>query len=77
MLRYLVAFVAAVALVALVTRAPAARRALVAILGLVLLYAVLKLTGVVDALAPEPDWGILIPQSQPADFRRINLRHRD
>jgi hypothetical protein len=52
MLRYLAAIIVALALVALVTRAPGPRRVLFAILGLVVLYAVLKLTGVVDALAP-------------------------
>ena len=51
-MRYIVALVLAVALVALVTRAPAARRLLYVILAAALLYAVLKLTGVVDALAP-------------------------
>jgi hypothetical protein len=52
MLRYAAIVVVAVALVALAARAPA-RRVLWAVGGAILLYAVLKLTGVVDALAPD------------------------
>ena len=52
MLRYLAA-VAVLALLALAARVPAARRVLYAIGGAILLYAVLKLTGVVDAFAPD------------------------
>jgi hypothetical protein len=52
MIRFVFALIVAVALIALVTRAPAPRRLLYGILGLMVLYAVLKLTGVVDALAP-------------------------
>ena len=52
MIRFVFALIVAVALVALVTRAPAPRKLLFGILGLMVLYAVLKLTGVVDAWAP-------------------------
>jgi hypothetical protein len=52
-MRYLAAIALAVALVALATRAPATRRVLLVVLAAIMLYAVLKLTGVVDALAPD------------------------
>ena len=51
MLRLVFLLLVVLALVA-VTRAPGARWALWVALGLVLVYAVLKLTGVIDALAP-------------------------
>jgi hypothetical protein len=52
-MRYLAAIALAVALVALATRAPATRRVLLVVLAVIMLYAALKLTGVVDALAPD------------------------
>ncbi|HMQ93265.1 MAG TPA: hypothetical protein PKA33_17705 [Amaricoccus sp.] len=52
MLRFLLALVLALALVATVTRAHGPRRFLFALLGLMVLYTILKLTGVIDAMAP-------------------------
>jgi hypothetical protein len=52
-MRYLAAIIVAVALVALATRAPATRRVLLVVLAVIVLYAVMKLTGIVDALAPD------------------------
>jgi hypothetical protein len=52
-MRYLAAIALAVALVTLATRAPATRRVLLVVLAVIMLYAALKLTGVVDALAPD------------------------
>jgi hypothetical protein len=52
MLRLVFLLLVVLALVAAITGAPGARRALWVALGLVLLYAALKLTGVIDALAP-------------------------
>ena len=42
-----------VALVALITRSPRLRLVLNAVLAVLAVYAVLKLTGVIDALAPD------------------------
>lgn len=53
MLRFAFLFIAAVALVALVTRAPGPRRLLYVLLGLAVIYTVLKLTGVIDTFAPD------------------------
>lgn len=55
MLRFIFALVAAVALLAVATRARPVWRALWILLALVALYAALKLTGVIDALAPARD----------------------
>jgi hypothetical protein len=52
MLRFVFLVLIALGVVALVTRAPLARRALYVLLGLMVLYTVLKLTGVIDAIAP-------------------------
>ena len=52
-MRYLAAIVLAVAMVALAIRAPAARRVLLVVLAVIVLYAVMKLTGIVDSLAPD------------------------
>ena len=49
-MRYLV--VAAAVLVALVTRHPAGKRGLLALLAVLALYAVLKMTGVIEWIAP-------------------------
>jgi len=53
MLRILLLVVALLLLVALMTRADTLRRALYVILGAMALYAVLKATGVIEALAPD------------------------
>ena len=58
MFRILVLLAAGVALVAFVTRAPRVRRALWVTLWLLGAYAVLKVTGVIEALAPARD-GVL------------------
>lgn len=52
MLRVILALLVAVLVVAVVTRAPAVWRAFGVMAGLVAVYVVLKLTGVIDALAP-------------------------
>lgn len=52
MLRFVLVLVVAIALVAVVTRAPGPRRFLFALFGLMVVYAMLKLTGVIDAMAP-------------------------
>lgn len=51
-MRVIVAVLVAVGLVALVTRAAPVRRLLFILLGLILLYLLLKLTGVIDAIQP-------------------------
>jgi hypothetical protein len=53
MLRLLFLVIAVIAVIALVTRRPGPRRLLVAMLILAALYAVLKLTGVFEAIAPD------------------------
>ncbi len=53
MLRIVLLVVALLLLVALMTRADTLRRALYVILGAMALYAVLKATGVIEALAPD------------------------
>jgi hypothetical protein len=52
MLRAIFVFVVALGAVALVTRSRNARRALWVVLGALAVYGVLKLTGVIDAMAP-------------------------
>ena len=52
MLRVILALLVAVLVVAVVTRSPAVWRAFGVMAGLVAVYVVLKLTGVIDALAP-------------------------
>jgi hypothetical protein len=52
MLRFAVVLVVAIALVAIITRARGPRRLLFAVLGLMVLYTILKLTGAIDAMAP-------------------------
>jgi len=52
MLRYILGLVILVGLVALVTRARGPRRVLWVILGLVIVYAILKLTGVIEDISP-------------------------
>lgn len=52
MLRVILALLAAVLIVAAVTRSAPVWRAFWALAGLIAVYVVLKLTGVVDALAP-------------------------
>ncbi len=54
MLRFVFVFVALTAVVALVSRRPGPRRVFYATAALMVIYTVLKLTGVVDALAPAP-----------------------
>jgi hypothetical protein len=53
MLRVLLLFVVCFAVVALITRRPGPRRLLYAFLALMVVYAILKLTGVIDAMAPD------------------------
>jgi hypothetical protein len=53
MLRYIFALVLVLAIAALLTRGQAARRSLWVVVALVILYAVLKLTGVIEVLAPD------------------------
>ncbi len=55
MLRYLGLVVAALVVVVLLTRSPLARRALWIVGGLAILYTILKLTGVIEAMAPDRD----------------------
>jgi hypothetical protein len=54
-MKYLLTLVAVVGFVAVATRLPAVRRALLVLLGVLALYAVLKMTGVIEALAPDRD----------------------
>jgi hypothetical protein len=54
-MKYLLTLVVVVAFVAIVTRLPSVRRALLILLGLLAFYAVLKMTGVIGALAPDRD----------------------
>ena len=51
-MKYLLTLVLVVGFVAVVTRLPSVRRALLVLLGLLAFYAVLKMTGVVEAIAP-------------------------
>lgn len=53
MLRLLLFLVALLLLLALLIKAETLRRALYVILGVMVTYAVLKTTGVIDALAPD------------------------
>jgi hypothetical protein len=55
MLRYLVLLAAVMAGIALITRSPRLKRALKVVLAVLGVYAVLKLTGVVEAIAPDRD----------------------
>ncbi len=52
-LRYIFLFVAVVAVIALFTRKPGPRRVLYVTIGLMVVYTVLKLTGVVDGMRPD------------------------
>lgn len=52
MLRFIFVFAALVAVVALITRKPGPRRVLYVTMGLMVVYTLLKLTGVVDEMAP-------------------------
>jgi hypothetical protein len=54
-MKYLLTLALVVGLVAFVTRLPSVRRALLVMLGLLALYAVLKMTGVIEAIAPGRD----------------------
>ncbi len=54
-MKYLLTLVLVVGFVAVVTRLPSVRRALLVLLGLLAFYAVLKMTGVVEAIAPSRD----------------------
>ncbi|MFO1141904.1 MAG: hypothetical protein U1E59_05840 [Amaricoccus sp.] len=51
-MRYLVVAAALAILVALIVRRPAGKRALTALLAVLALYALLKMTGVIEWLAP-------------------------
>lgn len=51
-MRVIVAILVAVALMAVVTRAAPVWRLLMVLIGLILTYLVLKLTGVIDAIQP-------------------------
>lgn len=53
MLRLLVIVVVLLAVVALLTRAPAPRRILFVLAAFAVIYTILKLTGVIDAMAPD------------------------
>lgn len=57
-MKLLVTLVALLLLASFLTRLPAVRRALLVLLGLLALYAVLKVTGVIEAIAPHRD-GVL------------------
>jgi hypothetical protein len=52
-MKYLLTLVLLVAVVAFVTRWASVRRALLILLGLLGFYAVLKMTGVIEAIAPD------------------------
>ena len=54
-MKYLLTLVLVVGFVAVVTRLPSVRRALLVLPGLLAFYAVLKMTGVVEAIAPSRD----------------------
>ena len=54
-MKYLLTLVLVVGFVAVVTRLPSVRRALLVLLGLLAFYAVLKMAGVVEAIAPSRD----------------------
>jgi len=62
MLRYIFALVLILSIAALLTRAQAARRGLWVVVALVILYAVLKLTGVIEVLAPDRIGVLWYPQ---------------
>ena len=51
-MRIVIILAAAIGLVAFLTRLPAARRMFLLLLGLMAVYAVLKMTGVIEAIAP-------------------------
>jgi hypothetical protein len=53
MLRHLFALIVLLALVAMVTRARGPRRVVWVVLGLMVVYTVLKLTGAIEAMAPD------------------------
>ena len=53
MLRILVVIVIILAIVAFVTRAPGLRRVLIAICVAAVIYTILKLTGVIEAMMPD------------------------
>ncbi len=53
MLRYIFLFVAVMAVIALFTRKTGPRRVLYVTVGLMVVYTVLKLTGVVDEFRPD------------------------
>ncbi len=55
MLRFIGLAVIALALVAVVTRSRPLHRVLYVVFGLMVVYAVLKLAGVIDAIAPARD----------------------
>jgi hypothetical protein len=52
-MKYLLTLLVVLAFVAVLTRLPSVRRALLILLGLLAAYAVLKMTGVIEALAPD------------------------
>lgn len=55
MLRYAIALTGATLLITMMTRSPAVRRWLHVMLGLLALYAVLKMTGMIDSFDPRGD----------------------
>ncbi len=55
MLRLVILATCILAAITFFTRSPRGQRALSVILGLMILYVVLKLTGVIDAIAPGRD----------------------
>jgi hypothetical protein len=54
-MRYLLALALLLALAGVVARRPSARRVLLLILGTMVLYAILKITGVIEAIEPDRD----------------------
>lgn len=58
-MRIFLTIITAVLIVALVTRAGSVWRLLMILLGIVAVYTVLKLTGVVDSFDPRGAWSVL------------------
>ncbi len=54
-MKYLIAIIAAFFLVTVVTRSPTVKRWLHIILALLAVYAILKMTGVIEAIQPDRD----------------------
>ncbi len=76
MTRILLLFVVALAIVALLSRKSSLRRALWVICAVLVTYAILKTTGVIEAIAPGARWGILIPICKPLISREKYVASR-